>query len=64
MKLAGMAANITSRIALAFCRQLDYMRRNEALYGLVFHGPCWTTSRLWASRFLKIRKEKHDVDYC
>ena len=55
---------LASRIRLAIAGEFDYMRRSIAPLSALFTGPRWTTSRPWASRFLKIRKEKHDVDYC
>ncbi|MEJ6783488.1 MULTISPECIES: 30S ribosomal protein S15 [Phyllobacteriaceae] len=33
------------------------MRRNIALSGALFTGPSWTTSRPWATRFLKIERK-------
>jgi hypothetical protein len=38
--------------ALAFYVLLHYTRRNIAPDCVMLTGPCWTTSRLWASRFL------------
>jgi hypothetical protein len=38
--------------ALAFCVFLHYTRRNIAPDCVMLTDPCWTTSRLWAPRFL------------
>jgi small subunit ribosomal protein S15 len=41
---------------MAFPVELDYMRRNRGK-GLGPTGPCWTTSRLRASRFLQLPRK-------
>ena len=41
------------QLLLAFSNEISYYMRRSIAPWRSFTGPCWTTSRLWASRFLK-----------